>query len=184
MLALAILALGLAMDAVAVAVARGAAGEPGARRALEVGAAFGIAQGLMPLVGWGLGVALAGAIAAFDHWIAFALLTVLGLRMIREALRGPDAGGGSAASHYGGLAAASVATSVDAAAAGIALPLLGQPIALACLIIGGTTGVLCVVAYGLGGRAGARIGARAELLGGLVLIALGGKILVEHLGAG
>lgn len=182
MLELAILALGLAMDAVAVALARGAAGERSALRALEVGFAFGIAQGLMPLIGWGLSVALAAAIAAIDHWIAFGLLALLGARMIRNALgEGPTPA--TSVSHYGGLALAAIATSVDAAAAGITLPLLDQPPELACITIGGTTALLCVAAYRLGSSAGHSLGKRAELVGGAVLIALGCKILAEHLAA-
>ncbi len=183
MLALAILALGLAMDAVAVALARGAAGPHGPARAIEIGAAFGAAQGLMPLLGWGVGIALADVIAAFDHWIAFALLAVLGGKMIREALAADGRAPRGRTSHYGGLALAALATSIDAAAAGITLPLLGQPVALACATIGGTTAILCFAAYRLGGRASERLGRRAELIGGAVLIGLGCKILAEHLSA-
>ena len=184
MLALLVLAFGLAMDAVAVSLVRGASGEHRLGRALEVGLFFGIAQGLMPLIGWALGVALAGWIAAIDHWIAFGLLAFLGLKMIREALADDDgereAGGRS---YFAGLAVAAVATSIDAAAAGITLPTMGAPITLACTVIGGVTALLCASAYWIGNRVGARAGQRAEIAGGVVLILLGAKILFEHLSA-
>ena len=184
MLALLVLAFGLAMDAVAVSLVRGASGEHRIGRAIEVGLFFGIAQGLMPLIGWALGVALASSIAAVDHWIAFGLLAFLGARMIREGVAGDDDSPPIAGrSHYAGLAVAAIATSIDAAAAGITLPTLGVPVGLACLTIGGVTAALCAVAYWLGNRAGRRAGKRAEIVGGLVLILLGVKILAEHLAA-
>ncbi|MFB0612834.1 manganese efflux pump MntP [Aurantiacibacter poecillastricola] len=186
MFALVFLAVGLAMDAVAVALVRGATGEHRPARALEVAAFFGVAQGVMPLIGWAIGVTLAGVIAAFDHWIAFALLGFLGLRMLHEAFTGDDEAAvppHTRRTYYAGLAVAAIATSIDAAAAGITLPLLGQPLGLSCLIIGATTAALCLPAYWLGTRASPDTGKAAEVLGGLVLIGLGIKILVEHLGA-
>jgi putative Mn2+ efflux pump MntP len=184
MFSLIVLSLGLAMDAVAVSLVRGASGEHKLPRALEVGMFFGIAQGLMPLVGWSVGALFSGAIAAFDHWVAFALLGFLGTRMLAEAVQGgPEDDTSARRSHYAGLTIAAIATSIDAAAAGITLPLLEQPVALSCLTIGLVTGVLCVAAYWLGTRATAKLGKGAEIFGGLALIALGVKILVEHLGA-
>lgn len=189
MLAVLVLSFGLAMDAVAVALVRGASGprRPANRLlcSLELGLAFGLAQGLMPLAGWGLGTAFAGLIESFDHWLAFALLAVLGARMLAQAASPGEADPPPAArgSHYLGLAAAAFATSVDAAAAGLALPLLQVPVAAACLIIGGVTALLCAPAYWLGARASSRGGKLAEALGGTVLIAIGAKILIEHLAA-
>lgn len=177
-----ILAVGLAMDAVAVALVRGSVGEHRPWRAIEVGLFFGIAQGVMPLAGWALGTAFADQIAAIGHWVAFSLLALLGGRMIHEALMADDdAAGSKARSHYAGLAIAAVATSIDAAAAGIALPLLDAPVALSCLTIGGVTALLCAFAYVGGMRASERLGQWAELAGGVILIGLGTKILVEHL---
>lgn len=184
MFALLVLAFGLAMDAVAVSLVRGASGEHRIRRAVEVGLFFGVAQGLMPLIGWALGVALAGWIAAIDHWVAFGLLAFLGIRMIREALVDDDVDGPQDdRSHFAGLAVAAIATSIDAAAAGITLPTLGVPVALACAVIGGVTAILCIGAYWIGNRAGSHAGQRAEIFGGVVLILLGAKILAEHLAA-
>ncbi len=150
------LALALAMDAFAVS----------------------LAQGVMPLIGWGLGTAFAGWIEAFDHWIAFALLSLLGLNMLRAACdetQSTDTLAGWA------LFVAAIATSIDAAVAGITLPLFGVPVLLAGALIGGVTAALCLIA-GLGGaRLGRNLGSRAEIAGGILLIALGVKILAEHL---
>ena len=183
MIALLLLSLALAMDAFAVSLVRGAARAPRIGEAATVAGAFGIAQGAMPLLGWGLGVAFAAWFAAIDHWIAFVLLGVLGLRMIRAALADDAPGAGADAGFAWGLLVAAIATSIDAAAAGITLPLLGPPIWLACAVIGGVTAILCFVGYLAGAKAGGKVGKRAELLGGAVLIALGCKILVEHLSA-
>jgi putative Mn2+ efflux pump MntP len=183
MFELLVLSLGLAMDSFAVSLVRGSSGERSLARAVEIGFAFGLAQGLMPLIGWGLGKAFEGPFQAFDHWIAFVLLFVLGVRMLREALapRADDAP--SSHSHIVAMATAAFATSVDAAAAGLTLPLLGVPVPLACVTIGVTTALLCIVGYELGSRVSGRVGKRAEFVGGLVLIGLGTKILIEHLGA-
>lgn len=181
MFALIILSVGLAMDAVAVAMVRGAKGEHSVFRAIETGVVFGAAQGFMPLIGWSAGVVISDAIAAIDHWIAFALLSFLGAKMLVDAARdGKDETPGTARSHYTGLIIAAVATSIDAAAAGITLPLLGPSIWIACLIIGLVTAMLCIPAYWLGTRASGNIGKVAEIIGGIVLIALGAGILIEH----
>lgn len=180
MIGLLALAFGLAMDAFAVSVAQGASRRPGWGGALAIGAAFGVAQGLMPLLGWGLGVAFAGFIREVDHWIAFVLLGLLGGKMLREGLSNDDATPAHALIGWTLLGAA-IATSVDAAAAGITLPMLGSPIATACLVIGGVTGALCVAGVMIGAASGARLGKAAEVLGGVVLIGIGAKILIEHL---
>ncbi|QIQ86238.1 manganese efflux pump [Erythrobacter sp.] len=184
MFAVLILAIGLAMDAVAVALVRGAAGKHSPARAVEIGAAFGIAQGIMPLGVWALGLAFAEWIEPFDHWIAFAVLGFLGLRMIREALSDDEPDVASPMrSHYAGLALAALATSLDAGAAGLTLPLFDPPVLVSCLVIAGVTAALSVPAYWLGTKASARYGKAAEIAGGIALIAIGAKILVEHLSA-
>lgn len=183
MFELLVLSLGLAMDAFAVSLVRGSAGKRSLWRAVEIGVAFGLAQGVMPLIGWSLGKTFEGAFQAFDHWIAFILLVVLGVRMLQEA-RSPQADAASSTgSHLIALATAAFATSVDAAVAGLTLPMLGIVVPLACLTIGTTTAVLCTAGYALGSRVSGRLGKRAEFLGGLVLIGLGTKILIEHLSA-
>jgi putative Mn2+ efflux pump MntP len=186
MAALLLLALALAADAFAVSLVRGAAGPHSVVRALECGAAFGVAQGLMAALGWLLGELFAVWIQTIDHWIAFVLLALLGGRMIRAAFadeeedvpeEGPDW-----SSHLWSLLAAALATSVDAAAGGLTLELFEAPVWLSCLVIGGVTALVCVVGYWFASRLGARLGRVAEAVGGVVLIALGVKILVDHIG--
>lgn len=177
MFALFLLALALSMDAFAAALSQGAAGA-GHGAALRIGAAFGFAQGAMPLLGWGLGVAFAGVLEAVDHWIALILLSALGLKMLREAFSA-DAGAPRQFAGWG-LFTCAVATSIDAAAAGLTLPTLGVPILLAVVTIGATTAIL---SYGgvLAGRAASQwLGRYAEIAGGLILIGIGVKIFIEH----
>ncbi|AQR76037.1 hypothetical protein BXU08_19245 [Sphingomonas sp. LM7] len=174
------LALGLAMDAFAVSVAQGASTRSTTTGTLRIAAAFGLAQGLMPLLGWALGAAFEGAIRDIDHWIAFVLLGLLGAKMLREGLIGADATPAPALLGWALLGAA-VATSVDAAAAGITLPVIGAPIAIACGVIGLVTALLCVAGIRIGAAYGARLGKIAEITGGTVLILIGLKILIQHL---
>ncbi|MEQ9661656.1 MAG: manganese efflux pump MntP family protein [Parasphingopyxis sp.] len=178
MIAVLILALALAMDAFAVSLAQGAAGRVRVPQALTLALAFGVAQGVMPLIGWALGTAFSGWFEAVDHWIAFGLLTILGLNMLRASREDTEADPSLTGWH---LFAAAIATSIDAAVAGITLPLLSVPPLVACLTIGSVTAVLCFVGALGGGHAGKRLEGRAEMLGGLVLIGLGVKILVQHL---
>lgn len=185
MIAVLILALALAMDAFAVSLVRGVAGPHSALRALETGAAFGIAQGVMPLLGWALGALLAGWLEAVDHWIAFALLAFLGYRMVREGLEDNEdeaPAERSARTHFLALLGAAIATSIDAAAAGLTLELFSLPVWLSCVIIGVVTLVLCAPTYWFAARIGPALGKKAEVLGGIVLIGLGVKILAEHTG--
>lgn len=181
MLALLFLSVGLAMDAFAVSLARGASGEQRLDRAIELGVLFGLAQGLMPLLGWLLGLVFSETFKTFDHWIAFVLLAGLGWRMLLEA--SSDDGKAEVGSHgrWLGLLLAAFATSVDAAAAGLTLPLLGASIPIACIAIGVTTALLCTLGYMIGAHASRQVGKAAEIIGGVILIALGAKILIEHL---
>jgi putative Mn2+ efflux pump MntP len=173
------LSLGLAMDAFAVSVAQGAS-RSGIKSGLRIGVAFGAAQGLMPLIGWALGAAFEGVIREVDHWVAFFLLGLVGAKMLREGLAGEEASPAPALLGWALLGAA-VATSVDAAAAGITLPMIGAPVAIACLVIGLVTAALCVAGVRIGARYGARLGKVAEIAGGALLILIGSKILIQHL---
>lgn len=186
MIAVLILALALAMDAFAVSLVRGAAGPHSSWRALETGLAFGVAQGVMPLIGWALGALFVGWLAAVDHWLAFGLLGFLGFRMLREGLsdddgeQGPGEPAGRA--HFAALLLAAIATSIDAAAAGLTLELFSPPVLLSCAVIAATTLVVCTPAYWFAARIGPALGKQAEVFGGIVLIGLGAKILAEHMG--
>lgn len=178
-----LLALALAMDAFAVAIAQGANARPGAGAAVRIGAAFGLAQGLMPLGGWIAGLAFAGMIQAVDHWIAFGLLAVLGAKMIREGMADGDDDVRTVPLAGRALFVAAVATSIDAAAAGLTLNEFAVPVGIACGMIGAVTALLCWAGTLAGAAVGEQFGKRAEIAGGIVLIAIGAKILVEHLSA-
>ena len=184
MLTLLVLAIALSMDAFAAAVSQGASARPraGAIAALRVGVAFGSAQALMPLIGWALGVSFGSVVQQLDHWVAFALLAVIGGHMVGEGLQPTEDREARSPIKTGwALFAAAVATSIDAAAAGVTLPLFDQPVLMACLTIGAVTLVVATIGVLVGGLVGAASGRKAEMLGGCVLICLGLKILAEHL---
>ena len=179
------LAVGLALDAFAVSLAAGAAGHAaGPRPAFRLAFHFGLFQFMMPVLGWYAGSLVAARIAAADHWVAFALLLWVGVRMIRSG-RDPDPAPVRADMSRGWtLVGLSVATSIDALAVGLSLAMLGVAIWYPSAVIGVVTCVLSLVGLRLGGRLGARFGQRAELVGGGVLILIGLRILVVHLAGG
>jgi putative Mn2+ efflux pump MntP len=172
------LAGALAADAFAVALCQGAVARPGLRGAVRIGAAFGAAQALMPLLGWAAGIAFASIIRDIDHWVVFGLLGLLGLKALKEGL-GQGEGDRRTLSGWA-LIGAAVATSIDAAAAGVTLPSLGANVILACAVIGGVTLGLCAAGVFLGAAGGQRLGKKAEIVGGLALLLIGTKTLVEH----
>lgn len=174
-----LLALALAMDAFAVALTQGAKFRPDVRGGLAIALTFGVFQGVMPLIGWGIGAVAFAYVEAVDHWIAFGLLTFLGVRML-----GGHVGEEEAARSLTGraLLLAGVATSIDALAAGITLPTLAVAPLIAAALIGGVTFIMSGAAVWLGRVAGDRWGTWAERAGGVILIALGCKILAEHMG--
>lgn len=179
-----VLAVGLSMDAMAVATSRGlAAAHAGWREALVVGAWFGAFQAGMPLLGWLVGETLGPLVVAWDHWIAFALLGGIGGKMLYEAWHADGEAEVVAADAFGWrvMAPLAVATSIDALAAGVTLPTLGAPPIATVIAIGLTTATLSVIGVLAGRTIGARAGRRMDALGGVVLIGLGTKILIEHL---
>jgi manganese efflux pump family protein len=176
------LAFALAADAFAVALAQGACARgPTAGLALRVGLAFGVAQGVMPLIGWSVGRWMQGAIGAWHVWLAFAILLVLGARMLATGLRhGTDKAEPptlTAASWT--LASLAVATSIDAAAAGLTFDALGMAPLGAAVLIALVTAGLSALGVMIGQAASARLGGGGELLGGAVLIAIAIKVLVD-----
>ena len=176
-----ILAVGLSMDAFAVSVCKGLALEKADLRACcTAGLWFGGFQALMPLLGYVLGAQFSAYIASFDHWIAFILLALIGGNMIRE-LRG-EADAQSASMGVRAMLPLAVATSIDALAVGVTFALLTDRILPAVLLIGATTFLLSAAGVKIGSLFGAKWRARAELCGGVILILLGAKILLEHLG--
>jgi putative Mn2+ efflux pump MntP len=146
---------------------------------------FGGFQALMPMLGYVLGAGVGRWIEAWDHWLVFALLGGLGVRMLREAFAQSDAepAAKSGSDPFGlpVLFTLAIATSIDALAAGITLPLLEAPMLSSCATIGIITALLSVAGLYVGRRFGGALGRRLDVVGGLVLIALGTKTLIEHL---
>lgn len=176
-----LLALGLSMDAFAVSVCKGLSVRRVRRRhMIACGAYFGGFQALMPLIGYLLGVRFQSMIARIDHWIAFVLLGSIGLNMLREALGGDEAPLDASFGPKSMLPMA-VATSIDALAVGVTFAFLNVRIAPACGLIGTVTFLLSMLGVWVGAAFGAKWKGRAEAAGGIVLMLIGLKILIEHL---
>lgn len=177
-----LIAFGLSMDAFAVAVCKGLALKKiNPRHCIKAGLWFGGFQALMPLIGYFCGYWFRDYISAFDHWIAFVLLAILGAKMIMEALSDKDEETDSAMDFKNMLVLA-VATSIDALAAGISFAFLDVNIWWAIGFIGCITFILSGIGIKIGSIFGAKFKSKAEILGGLILIIMGIKILLEHLG--
>ena len=176
-----IVAVGLSMDAFAVSVCKGLSVQKvKLKHMLIAGAYFGGFQGLMPALGYLLGVNFQAMIERFDHWIAFVLLAVIGLSMIKESRECADELDCSFG--FKAMLPLAVATSIDALAVGVTFAFLQVDIIPAVLFIGCITFVLSAVGIRIGNVFGAKYKSKAELAGGLVLILMGLKILLEHLG--
>lgn len=179
-----IIAVGLSMDAFAVSVCKGLSVQRlKLGHALTCGVYFGGFQGLMPALGYLLGSQFQNVIVKVDHWIAFILLGIIGVNMIRESRECGEEPLNSSFSFRTMLPLA-VATSIDALAVGVTFAFLQVDIVPAVLFIGCTTFVISAVGVKVGAVFGARFQHQAELLGGVVLVLMGAKILVEHLLAG
>ena len=178
-----VLAVGLSMDAFAVSVCKGLAlRRVGLKECLTAGVWFGAFQALMPLLGYLLAARFREAIAAYDHWIAFILLVLIGGNMIREALFEKDEPETDGALSFRSMLLLAIATSIDALAVGVTFAFLDVNIWSSVMIIGVTTCVLSMIGVKVGSVFGAKYEKRAELCGGVILILLGLKILLEHLG--
>lgn len=179
------LSLGLAMDATAVAAAKGIATKkilP--RQVLIVAGFFGGFQALMPLLGYFLGTRIGPLVQAWDHWIAFVLLAAIGGKMIWEAAHDDEADDEKKEEDPFApkvMLVLAVATSIDALAVGVTLPMLDAPLMLSLVTIGVTTAILSALGLFAGRRFGSLLGKRLDLLGGVVLVGLGCKILYEGL---
>lgn len=182
-----LIGVGLSMDAFAVSICQGLSmTKIKWGHALTVGLYFGGFQALMPFTGWMLGSQFAGRIQQYDHWVAFVLLVLIGGNMIREALSGEedeaeDAAIGAGLDHKK-LFLMAIATSIDALAVGVTFAFLDIAILPAIGIIGTTTFFISVAGVAVGCWFGARYKKRAEITGGIILVLLGVKILLEHLG--
>lgn len=181
------LAFGMSVDAFAAAIGKGAAlDRPRFTEALRTGAIFGCVEAVTPVIGWAAGLAASSSVAAIDHWIAFALLALVGGRMLRQAASPPGAeaaGGRRGRPRRHGfliLLATAVGTSLDALAVGVSLAFIEADIAVAAIAIGLATALMATIGMLLGRCLGGRFGRVAEALGGVALIGIGARILVEH----
>ena len=178
-----LLAVGVSMDAFAVSVCKGLSmSKSGIKESAICGAWFGGFQALMPLIGFFLGTLFAEAIEAFDHWVAFGLLAVIGINMLKEAFEKEEEGCCCDLSFKTMLVMA-IATSIDALAVGISLAMAGNVnIWMSVLLIGLTTFAFSGLGVKIGNVFGSRFEKKAQIAGGCILILLGLKILLEHLG--
>lgn len=178
--------IGLSMDAFAVSVSKGLGmTKVNKKQTLLIGLFFGGFQALMPAIGWFLGIGFEKYITSIDHWIAFILLGFIGAKMIWESVRDEDDEGETPKDKgisIKELFLLAIATSIDALAVGISFAFLNYPIAWVTAIIGITTFVISVAGVYIGNFFGNRFKKGAEIAGGIILILLGVKILLEHLG--
>ena len=188
-----LLAVGVSMDAFAVSICKGLAmKKAGLKEGLTCGIWFGGFQAMMPLIGFFLGTLFAEAIEAVDHWVAFILLGIIGFNMLKEALEKQDCccccENADADLSPKTMFVMAVATSIDALAVGISLAMAGLPvwgmdgIFAAVLLIGLCTCAFCTAGVKIGNIFGGRFEKKAQIAGGVILILLGTKILLEHLG--
>jgi putative Mn2+ efflux pump MntP len=174
------LSVALSMDAFAVAVCKGLADSKfDFKKALIVGSCFGFFQALMPLIGYYIGASVLKYIAAIDHWLIFGLLSYIGVNMIREARRGVCEADTSV--NFKNMLMLSLATSIDALAAGLSLAFMQADIFISVAVIGVTTFLISIAGVRVGNVFGAKYKEKAETAGGIILIALGLKFLIQHL---
>ena len=177
-----LIAIGLAMDAFAVSICKGLSMKKmNWKKALIVGLYFGIFQGLMPVIGYLLGTSFESLVTKIDHWIAFGLLVFIGGNMLKEAF-GNDSENCNDNVDFKTMVFLAIATSIDALAVGITFVFLKTNIILASLAIGIITFAICVIGVKIGNKFGDKYERKAETVGGLILIFMGIKILLEHLG--
>ena len=181
-----LIAVGLSMDAFAVSICKGLnMRKINYKHACIIGGFFGVFQAVMPLVGWVLGKQFEQYITSIDHWIAFALLAFIGGKMAIEALKGDEEdekNDDKDKLDYKELFVLAVATSIDALAVGITFAFLQVSIIPSVLLIGVTTFVLSVVGVAIGNKFGTKYKSKAEFVGGVILVCIGLKILLEGVG--
>ena len=178
-----LLALSMSADAFAAALGKGARlDRPGWGEALRTGAIFGGIEAVTPLIGWAMGMAASRYIATFDHWIAFGLLTVIGGKMLWDALRRAEEEEKPKSHGLMVLVLTAIGTSIDALAVGVTLAIVGANIIVNALAIGAATFTMVTIGVMTGRMLGEKFGRYAEAGGGVILIAIGIKILVDHIG--
>lgn len=176
-----LLALSMSTDAFAAAIAKGARlDRPSLGEALRTGLIFGSIEASTPLIGWAMGKAASRFIADFDHWIAFGILTLIGAKMIWDALRREPDDEKPNSHSLAVLAVTAIGTSIDALAVGVTLAIIGANIIVNALAIGTATFIMVTIGTMMGRSLGEKFGHWAEAAGGVVLIAIGIAILAEH----
>jgi putative Mn2+ efflux pump MntP len=178
-----LIAVGLAMDAFAVSLGAGTTGQvEDLRSKARLAFHFGWFQAMMTVLGWLLGSTVERYVAAFDHWIAFALLAYVGVNMIRNGFK-PEADESFQRNPSKGrtMVMLSVATSIDAMAVGMSMALIGTSVWIPALIIGVVTLALSAFGLQMGCRLGEKFGKRVEIVGGLILIGIGLRVVITHL---
>ena len=175
------IALSMAMDAFAVSLGSGVKIGPGPRPLFRIAFHFGLFQALLPILGWLFGNTIEPLVKGFDHWIAFGLLAFVGIRMIRSGLSKNEEEIVKDPSRGWTMVMLSIAVSIDALAVGLSLAFLGVSIWTPALIIGLVTGALSLIGLRVGNGVGKRFGKLVEVLGGLVLVGIGVRIVVSHL---
>ncbi|MBQ7794630.1 MAG: manganese efflux pump [Clostridia bacterium] len=176
------LGIGLAMDAFSVSVSDGIIlGKPKISEAVKIALFFGVFQFIMPVLGYLAGTTFASVIEAFDHWVAFALLGLIGGKMIYEAISESDLDKKTDNPlGFKTLLILAIATSIDALAVGVTFATVASPVLISSAIIGVVTFFVCTLGVYLGSRCGDIFGNKAEIAGGVILIVIGLKILIEH----
>lgn len=177
-----LIGVGLAMDAFAVSICKGLAmRKMNYRQAIIIAGFFGVFQALMPALGYLLGTTFANKIAVIDHWIAFILLGAIGLNMIKESFEKDEADIEDEGLKFVNLIMLAIATSIDALAVGITFAFFDVSLLTSISIIGIITFVICIIGVKVGNVFGEKYKNKAEFAGGLILILMGTKILIEHL---
>ena len=175
-----IISLSMAMDAFAVSLGSGVKLGPGPRPVFRIAFHFGLFQALLPIVGWLFGNTIEPYVKNFDHWVAFGLLALVGVRMLRSGLSKDEEEILKDPSRGWTMVMLSVAVSIDALAVGLSLGLLNVTIWTPALMIGLVTGLLSLIGLRMGNGIGKRFGKPVEVLGGLVLIGIGIRIVLSH----
>ena len=177
-----LISIGLAMDAFAVSICKGLSLKTMSwKKAIIVGLYFGFFQALMPLIGYFLGATFESVVTKVDHWIAFILLGIIGINMLKEAF-GNDEENQNDKVDFKTMIMLAIATSIDALAVGITFAFLKVNMVIATIMIGIVTFGICVIGVKIGNKFGDKYERKAEVVGGLILIFMGIKILLEHLG--
>ena len=177
-----LISIGLAMDAFAVSICKGLSLKTMSwKKAIIVGLYFGFFQALMPLIGYFLGATFESIVTKVDHWIAFILLGIIGINMIKEAF-GNDEENQNDKVDFKTMIMLAIATSIDALAVGITFAFFKVNMVIATIMIGIVTFAICVIVVKIGNKFGDKYERKAEVVGGLILIFMGIKILLEHLG--